>query len=70
MCSLTVAVHARVNKYIFLGAVSVLQLQCLSPPLSVAPLVETEMETFSTQTSWDIIDQDDQIQPRKVWCKS
>lgn len=69
MCSLTVPFHAHVNKYIFLDAVSVLQLQCLSPPLSVAPLAETEMETFSTKTSWDIIDQDDQIQPRKVWCK-
>lgn len=55
----TVSVPACVNEYISLAGVSVLrQTRWISPSLSVAPLVEIEMETFSTKTSWDIIDQD------------
>lgn len=57
ICSLTVSVPACVNEYISLAGVSVLwQTRCISPSLSVAPLGEIEMETFSTKTSWDIID--------------
>lgn len=59
ICSLTVSVPACVNEYISLDGVSVLrQTRWISPSLSVASLAEIEMETFSTKTSWDIIDRD------------
>lgn len=54
-----VSVPACVNEYISLDGVSVLrQTRWISPSLSVAPLLEIEMETFSTKTSWDITDRD------------